>query len=897
MTDAYHKFLEAKVAIAPTFGFDVSPDEVNPALKSHQRDAVVWAVRGGRRALFESFGLGKGSQQLEIVRLVLTRVVGRGLICCPLGVVREFIRDATQLLGWPEPPRFIRRIEEAGPTGIYLTNYETVRDGKLDPREFQVVSLDEAAILRGFGGTKTFRELMRLFAGDEGGTGQKDGGVPYRFVATATPSPNEYIEMLAYSAFLGVMDVSAAKTRFFKRDSTKADKLTLHAHKADEFWRWVSTWALFIQRPSDLGHDDAGYELPELDVRWHEIPSDHSQAGVERDGQGRLFRNSAPGVQDASREKRDSLEARVAKLMDLRAEDPGAHRILWHDLEAERHALEAAIPGLATVYGTQDLEAREVAVADFADGEIPELGAKPSMLGAGTNLQRHCAWAIFLGIGFRFHEFVQAVHRIYRFLQKRRVRIDLIYTEAEREVRRELERKWQQHKDMVDTMSRLIREYGLADATRELARGMGVKRRDVSAELFTMVNNDCVVELEQMPENSAGLVLTSVPFSTQYEYSPNYADFGHSDSNEHFFAQMEFLIPELLRVTQPGRICAIHVKDRIVPGGMTGIGFQVLYPFHKDVIETFSTCPACRAERLRLMTGGKGNERFFFCSHRFAFMGMKTITTDVVRENNQTYRLGWTEQCKDGTKMGCGVPEYLLLFRKPPSDTSNSYADVPVLKEKPLCDDNGEPAPFDKKDNWKHPIPGTGYSRGRWQFDAHGYLRSSGNRLLTSAELATLPHDVIYKLWRERSTERVYDFEAHVAVSEDLDYIERLPAKFMLLPPHSWHPDVWTDITRMRTLNAEQYAKGQEMHLCPLQLDLVERVIRQFSNKGDVVLDPFAGIGTVPQMAVRMGRRGLGIELSPRYYADAIAYCQAAVQAISIPDMFAAMAAEHQEAA
>jgi hypothetical protein len=253
---------------------------------------------------------------------------------------------------------------------------------------------------------------------------------------------------------------------------------------------------------------------------------------------------------------------------------------------------------------------------------------------------------------------------------------------------------------------------------------------------------------------------------------------------------------------------------------------------------------------------------FHTMGHGFAYMGMITVNTDVVRENNQTYRLGWTEQCKDGSRMGAGLPEYVLLFRKPPTDRSNGYADEPVTKSK---DD---------------------YSRSRWQVDAHGFMRSSGDRPLLPDELADLPHDVIYKLWRTYSTEHVYDFERHVAIGEALEAKRRLPVTFMLLPPASWHPDVWTDITRMRTLNGSQAAKGREMHLCPLQFDIVDRLVTQFSEPGELVMDPFGGLMTVPYCALKLGRRGLGIELNPRYFADGAAYCAGAAQQVGMPTLF-----------
>ena len=599
-----------------------------------------------------------------------------------------------------------------------------------------------------------------------------------------------------------------------------------------------------------------------MEINWHEIPSDHSDSGYEINGQARLMRAAAIGVTHAAREKRDSLGARVAKLMELRALDPDAHRIIWHDLESERQAIEKAT-GSAAVYGSQDLEERERIVSAFSDGVISELAAKPVMLGSGCNLQRHCSWAIYLGIGFKFNDFFQSLHRVHRFLQERAVRIDLIYTEAEREVRRVLEEKWERHNEMMAEMSVIIREYGLAGAAlaSTLQRATTIDRAEASGADWKLVKNDAVLESIDLDDDSVHLILTSIPFSTQYEYSPSYLDFGHTDSNEHFWEQMGFLIPELLRVLKPGRIAAIHVKDRIVPGGINKLGFQTVYPFHCDAIAHFTR-------------------------HGFAYMGMRTITTDVVRENNQTYRLGWTEQCKDGTKMGVGMPEYLLLFRRPPSDTTNSYADEPVVKDKGR------------------------YSRSRWQIDAHGYARSSGNRLIAPEELDGLTHAQIFKLFKKITADNVYDYENHVALAESLERCPecghihigqkrcgtgdcgctkaggRLPVTFMLLQPSSWSDEVWTDVTRMLGMNTLQHAAGREQHLCPIQFDIADRVITQYTQPEETVFDPFGGLGTVPYRAVLLGRRGLSVELSGSYWADSIVYCKQAEQKMNTPTLF-----------
>lgn len=844
--DSYRAFLEAKVLRESERGRSIEPGDVHPLCKPHQRAIIEWAVRGGRRAIFAKFGLGKTIMTLETMRLTLASIEGsRGLIIAPLGVRQEFLRDAAMI---DVSLSFVRTTDEMTAPGLYLTNYESVREGKIDVEGLTAVALDEAAILRGFGGTKTFRTFMARLAGDDRETGIRTDGIPYRFVATATPAPNDYIEIAAYAAFLGVMDVGEVKTRFFQRNSEKADELTLHPHKEAEFWYWVNTWAVFLQTPADLGFPSDGYELPPLTVNWHSVAVDHSSAGIERDGQGKLLRDAAIGVQDAAAVKRSTLDARIAKVRELIDARPSEHVIVWHDLEDERRALEVAIPEIVTVYGAQDLDEREVLIRGFADGAIARIGAKPVMLGSGVNFQRHCHWAVFAGIGFKFSDFIQAIHRVWRYLQPGEVTIDIVFADAEIEVRRSLETKWKNHDAMMARMSEIIRQYGLnsVDAREKLVRTIGVARDVASGDGWTAVRNDCVEEVGSMVTNSVGHIVTSIPFGTQYEYSPSYNDFGHTDDDRHFWEQMDFLAPELLRVLQPGRVMAVHVKDRIRPGGLDAWSFQTVSPFHADAI-------------------------LHYRRHGFAFMGMITVTTDVVRENAQTYRLGWSEQCKDGSKMSVGLPEYVLLFRKPPTDASNGYADVRVTKDK------------------------SEYSRARWQFDAHGMWRSSGDRLLMPADLVGADASAAFQRFKAFSDSTVYDHEHTVAIAEARDRAGQLPPSFMLLQPTSHLDDVWTDVTRMRTLNGAQYAAGKEMHLCPLQFDIVDRLIGRFSNPGDLVLDPFGGLMTVPLRAVQLGRRGYGVELSDSYWRDGVWHLRASDEKRSTPTLFDLL--EHEVAA
>ena len=819
----YKKFLESKICMSKKSGFDIQKSEINQILFPFQQDIVKWGLQGGRRAIFASFGLGKTFMQIEILRMIQKYEQGKQLIIAPLGVRQEFKKDVATL---GLEMQFVRRSEEVQGEGLYITNYESVRDGKLDVNLFNGVSLDEASVLRSFG-SKTYQTFLSMF---------KD--VKYRFVATATPSPNKYKELIHYAGYLGVMDTGQALTRFFKRDSTKANNLTLYPHMEKEFWLWVSSWAIFIQKPSDLGYSDDGYLLPKLHIHTHMIESE-VRLLCDKDGQMKLFANAALSLKDASKEKRDSIHLRINKMIEIVKEKPEENFLLWHDQESERYAIKKALPETTEVFGSQDLELRENNVVRFSNGEVKYLATKPILSGSGCNFQRHCSNAIFVGIGFKFNDFIQAVHRIYRFLQTKECHIHLIYTDTEIEVYRTLMRKWENHKEMIKKMTDIIKKYGLShsEMTGELSRSIGIKRIEARGQNYIMANNDCVEECKIIDSDSIDLIHTSIPFSNHYEYTPSYNDFGHNTDNNKFFNQMDFLTPELLRILKPGRVAAIHVKDRVLFGNVTGYGMSSMDPFHCLTIEHYRR-------------------------HGFIYFGMITVVTDVVRENNQTYRLGWTEQCKDGSKMGVGCPEYVLLFRKLPTDRTRSYADNRVEKSKEE------------------------YSRSRWQIDAHGFWRSSGDRMLSPDELSKYPPDVLSRVFKEFTISNVYDYEHHVKIGEKLDLKGNLPSTFMTLAPASHNKDVWHDVNRMRTLNGDQTQHGLNNHVCPLQFDIVDRIINRFSNEGEIVFDPFGGLGTVPYRAILKNRKGRAVELNSEYFKDSLKYLEAAEVKANMPSLF-----------
>lgn len=827
----YMEFLKSKMAIARDSGFEISPDRLNPALLPHQKDIVAWAIKGGRRAIFAKFGLGKTVMEIEFCRQVINKEGGKALIILPLGVKQEFTRDAVEILGYTAP-EYVRTMEEVlgSNTDILITNYERVRDGNIDVTHFTATSLDEAAVLRSFG-SKTYQEFLKKFS-----------GVPYKLVATATPDPNKYKELIHYAGYLEIMDTGQALTRFFQRDSTKANNLTLYPHKEEEFWLWVSSWAVFVSKPSDVNpeYSDAGYDLPPLRINWHRLDTFRESPEVDRFGQAMMFCEAGTSLADEARIKRNSIAQRVAKANEIISNHPGDSFILWHDLEEERREIKKQIPESVAIWGSMDYDQREKKVIDFSEGKIRLFATKKILSGSGCNFQRYCHRAIFVGIDYKFNDFIQAVHRIYRFLQPEEVEIDIIYMDEEDEIKNQLLEKWRRFDYQADKMAQIIRKNGLSTVdsiSQKMKRSIGVDRVIVEGKQFRYINNDCILELEQMPENSVDEIITSIPFGNHYEYTPSYNDLGHNEDNDRFFEQMDYLTPNLLKVLKPGRVAAIHVKDRILFGNATGDGMPTVDPFSDLTV-------------------------MHYMKHGFRYMGRITITTDVVRENNQTYRLGWTEQCKDGTKMGIGCPEYILLFRKLPTDTSKAYADVPVRKS-------------------KHE-----YSRGRWQIDAHAYWRSSGNRLISKEELLKAPVSKLQKIYRQYSKQHVYSYEEHIVLAEKLDSENKLPAAFMVIAPASWNDTVWDDILRMRTLNAEQRRRDLQLHVCPLQLDIAERLIDRYSNKGDVILDPFGGIGTVPLTAMKMGRFGIAVELNPDYFRDGVGYCKDEEEIDDMPTLF-----------
>ena len=828
----YHQWLKTKAVVHSDVGF-TPVSAPHKSLKPHQVDSVHWAIQKGRCGLFLKFGLGKTRCQIQLAQWVHERTGGQVLIVAPLGVRQEFTRKDGPAMG--VDIQYVKTDDDvfAAETPYLITNYERIVNGDIDVGQFEGLLLDEASCLRSYGTLTT--QIMC----------DRAAIVPYRFVATATPSPNDYIELINYAHFLGVMDRGQALTRFFGRDSKEAGNLKLYATQEEQFWIWVASWGLFLYEPADLGHSNENYKLPPLNVHWHPVCINYDRAFDETDGRGqiRMLPETGGGITHVSKERRATLTDRVDRAVEIiKADNPSKHWLIWHYLEDERKAIQKALPDSNAVFGSQDLQLREDLIIGFSDGDFPILSTKPEIAGSGCNFQKFCSDAIFIGPTDKFNDFIQAVHRLYRFMQPSPVNVHIIFAETQQETVSIMKRKWSQHDRLAAKMQAIVKKYGLNHNAMKLRleRQMGCERVAVHGENFTLINNDCTDEVMQISSDCIDQLVTSIPFGDHYEYSASYNDFGHNQGDERFFEQMDFLIPQWYRILKPGRVACIHVKDRITYGKVTGTGMYGCNPFSDKTVAAM-------------------------IKHGWIFLGRIVIDTDVVRENAQTYRLGWTENGKDSTKMGVGSNEYVLVFRKWTPDMSpDSTANGPH----PVTKDNTE------------------YTRSKWQIQASGTWRSSGNEALSPAQLASMSDSQIYHFWKQFTANNGYEYHNHVNWSEVVEGAGKLPSSSMLFAPHSQSPDVWTDILRIKTLNTEQRKKIAENHICPLQLDVIERLIERYSNPGDLVYDPFNGIGSTVYQSLLMGRQGLGTELCTEYWKHSVGYCEQAEQRMAIPTLF-----------
>ena len=437
--EKYREFIARRAVATERQGIDPRP--INGMAKAHQRAAIEFALNRGKSAAFLDTGLGKSFIELEFARQCAEETGNPSLILTPLAVAGQMVREGQK---FGIDARQIREQSEVG-AGVMVANYE--RLPKLDPSTFGAVVLDESSILKSYAG-QTRARIQDAFR-----------DTPYKLAATATPSPNDHTELGNHAEFLGIMRQQEMLSKWFINDtSTVSQDWRLKGHAQENFWQWVASWSRCATLPSDLGGDDTGYVLPDIDRRLHEVAADRTT-----DTQGLLFRIPEMSATSFHQEKRLTLRQRCEKAADLATHDKPV--TVWCETNEESELLAKLTPDAREVRGDMDADRKEALLLGFADGDFRVIVTKPKLAGFGVNWQ-HCAHAVFASISFSYEQHYQAVRRSHRFGQTERVRNDIVISDTERSIWDVINAKGAKHDEMKRRMADAMRNAQSASQTR-----------------------------------------------------------------------------------------------------------------------------------------------------------------------------------------------------------------------------------------------------------------------------------------------------------------------------------------------------------------------------------------------------------------------------------------------
>jgi superfamily II DNA or RNA helicase len=606
----YAEFIDKKRLGFDGCGFE--PGAINKMLFPFQRDITRWALRLGRAAIFADCGLGKTPMQLEWAQHVNHYTQKPVLILAPLAVSHQTMREGEKF----HIPVTICKTGDDIKDGINITNYERLH--YFHPRNFGGIVLDESSILKGFDGK--MRRQITDFANH----------LEYRLACTATPAPNDLIELTNHSEFLGVLSGKEIIALFFIQDGNTTHKWRLKKHAEEDFWKWLASWSVALRAPSDLGYDDDGFILPPLNIHDKVVES-------TTPSDGEMFVIEATTLLDRRRARRASLPDRVGLVADM-VNRSGGQWLVWCDLNAESDALTKAITDAVEVRGSNTLEHKEAALLAFSAGEIRCLVTKPTIAGFGMNWQQ-CHNIAFVGLSDSYEQFYQAIRRCWRFGQEQEVNCHVVTATAEGRVVQNIKRKERQAREMFSNIVKHMKPY--EDISKMEQKAEMQNRWDKeTGEDWEMYCGDAVLCVKDIPNEVVGLTVFSPPFPGMYAYTDSPQDIGNSKNIEDLLEHYEFLVDDLLRVTMPGRSCAIHLTQEPVFKGKDG--YVGLRDFRGDVI--------------RLMIG-----------HGWIFYGEATIDKDpqVKASRTKDHSLLFKTLSTDSTHCRPALADYLLQFMKP----------------------------------------------------------------------------------------------------------------------------------------------------------------------------------------------------------------------------------------
>lgn len=730
--DGYLKFLSEKQTAVQESGFDVEDSDLSPQLFPFQKYCVKRALKVGRFAMFEDCGSGKAIQSLEWAQQVINHINKPVLILAPLGVVGQTIKEGEKF-GYKVTEIALTTFDQDLDAGIYITNYDNMDN--IDAYLFGGVVLDESSILKNFAG-KTRTALIEDFK-----------NTPYKLCCTATPSPNDTTELCNHAEFLNIMTRNEMLAMYFVHDGGSTSDWRLKGHAQQDFWDFVSTWAVMLSKPSDIGFSDDGYILPPMNVIEDYIVT-------EKKDNGALFNDMAVSATDFHKELRRTIKQRLERVAEI-VNASSENWIIWIGQDEEGKVLRELIPDAVEVKGSDSKQYKKDKLLGFANNEFRVLVTKLKIASFGLNYQ-NCRNQMFASLDFSFEATYQGIRRSYRFGQKDEVNIHIITLDTMQNVKSSFEEKQKQFLEMQKSMTEAM--------CRNINNQIKLKKMEVDNK-YQSKNcdirlGDCVQLIQNVPDESIGFSIFSPPFAELYTYSDKLEDMGNSKDYKEFFTAFKYLVKELYRVLWSGRNVAVHCMDLPIQKGKEG--YIGLRDFSGMILEAFQEVG-------------------------FIYHSRVTIWKNPVTEMQRTKALGLLHKQvkKDAAMSRVGIPDYLMVFRKEGEHEHPVHCDISV-------------------DTWQ-----------------------------------------------------------------------------------KYASPVWMDIDYSKTLNGiKGRDENDEKHICPLQLETIERAITLWSNKGDKVLTPFLGIGSEVYQSIKMGRFGVGFELKDSYFNEAVKNCKAAEADTNAPTLF-----------
>jgi len=884
----YDDFIKSKFIKTDEFGFDVGDELLNSNLFDYQRDIVKRALKKGKYALFVDTGLGKSIMQLNFADAVCKKEGCNALILAPLVVAyqleveaKKFGIDANLLHGK------LKDIKK----GINITNYDNLKN--IDASQFDCIVLDESSILKNFTG-KTKNLLVEKF---------KD--YKYKLCCTATPSPNDFMELGNHSEFLDVMPSDEMLMRYFINDTMNFGTYRLKKYAESEFWEWVSSWAECISGPADLGFDGSKHILPKLNENFIEVNFDDTEYLQN----GQLFSFAENNATTLAKNKKKTLNLRIEKLKEILNEDE--QHLIWVDTNLEADEIKKHIPQVVEVRGNEKDEVKAKKLLDFANGKINWLVTKSSIAGMGMNFQ-NANNMTFLGLNYSYERYYQAVRRMYRFGQKKEVNVNIIVADNENSILKTIMRKKEQHEIMKQSMLKAVKK---ARITKELKKDVNLdiktpKFLNGSATTgnaisfisndYAIYNSDTVKITSIMKDNIFDFSIYSPPFSNLYIYSDSIYDMGNSLNDDEFFKQYDFLIKEKYRTHKDNTYSLVHCKD--LPAYKGRDGFSGLIDFTGRIIE-------------------------YHIKNGFVYQGKYRVWKDPVIEMQRTKSHGLLHKnfMNRSEVVRQGMADYVLIFKKiedkngfkiKKSDAEigeeaikrcanlwandNEFINVDevsnnikygifdynyfiknkddilqnvesgrnisiVFKEDIILKDNIQVGLIDNTLDTIKDLDKKGF-----KFHSRVYL-TNGSEIVTFRNWNGEIQDGLVKKDMQqmeyvgknkpyhRGDNRLYSIHIWQRYASPIwNDIDNLPVQDKFS---------WFDISQTNVLNTKQAKSSKdEKHICPLQLDLIEKSILIYTKENDIVASFFGGIGSEPTTALKLNRKAYAVELKKEYF-------------------------------